>query len=263
VSVNFGPQPWPVIWTCNVETRSPAVTAYAVDAASSILHDLSGGQFGLTTVKLRPCRADCYTSPWPATWPIWSSSWTSGGWTSPWSDWFALTSCGSCEGTCSCGPLPQVELPVVVNSIVEVRVDGSPLVTGAYRLDGSRFLVRTDGQLWPRCNDLEQDDTHVGTWSVTATYGQPVSTLGQLAVGELACELMRAMDGDDCTLPRYVQQIARQGVTISFPDLTKVIERGRLGLRICDMFIQSTNPQGLARRSQTYRVDGRPARRVT
>lgn len=260
MSTNFGPQPWPVIWSCDVSMNSPAATGYAVSAATEILHAMSGRQFGFTTVRLRPCREDCYTSPWPATWPLWGSSWSSAGWVSPFRDWYALPGCGDCAGTCSCGPLPQVKLPGVVDQILEVRVDGSLLVTGSYRLDESRYLVRTDGQAWPRCNNLTLADTETGTWSVTASYGQPVPETGQLAIGELACELLRAMNGEDCMLPRYVTSVARQGVSISFPDLSKL--KGRLGLRLSDLFIATFNPEGLTRRSKVYRVDGHTARRA-
>jgi hypothetical protein len=154
-----------------------------------------------------------------------------------------------------------VRLPGPIESITEVRVDGAVLVTGAYRLDGHDLLVRLDGGAWPRCNDLAQDDTHVGTWSVTAVMGRPVPTIGQLALGELACEFLKALGGEDCRLPRHITQLARQGVTISFPSFTENLGKGLLGLYLTDIFIRSVNPLGLRSRARTYRVDG-PVHRV-
>jgi hypothetical protein len=149
-----------------------------------------------------------------------------------------------------------------VSSIVSVKMDGTPMVTGAYRLDNDHLLVRTDGQKWPRCNDLTKDDTQAGTWSVTALYGQTVPVGGQLAVGELACELMRAMNGEDCRLPTGLQSLARQGVTINFADLGSLMKDGITGFDLVDRFIGSVNPNKLQQRSRVYSVD-RPAHRRT
>ena len=55
--------------------------------------------------------------------------------------WFNLT-CGSCAGGCSCTPVSEVRLPAPVNTIVEVKIDGTPLVSGAYRVDNNRLLVQ-------------------------------------------------------------------------------------------------------------------------
>jgi hypothetical protein len=173
----YGPcASWPAQWgSCSaLSTASPAATGQAVDAATEILHALSGRQFGACTVTLRPCRRDCADAPWGwAEWP--SASYPQpaliGGL------WFNLA-CGSCPGACSCSRLSEVLLPAPIRSITQVKVDGSPLATGAYRVDDARVLVRTDGSEWPRCNDLAKPDTQAGTWSVTATYGQDVPPSG-------------------------------------------------------------------------------------
>jgi hypothetical protein len=250
------PSPWPVLWPeCKaVETASPAATGYAVQAATNILHGLSGRRYGLETVTVRPCRRDCYGWPFPNGWyqweagPVWPVLF--GG------VWMNLT-CGSCQGGCQCTTLQEVLLPGPVASVTEVKVDGVVLASGgsAYQLVDGRVLVRTDGGSWPRCNDLAKPDTAAGTWSVTARYGLAVPTDGQLAVGELACEVLRAMGGEDCSLPRQVTSLARQGVTISFPDPTDLLDKGKLGLVLSDRFIQSVNPHGLQRRARVASPD--------
>jgi hypothetical protein len=153
-------------------------------------------------------------------------------------------------------------LPAPVNEIIEVKVDGAPLVTGAYRVDDNRMLVRVDGESWPHCNDLTKADTEVGTWSVTFTVGQPVPEGGKWAVGELACQLIRAKNGEDCRLPRTVSRLVRQGVTIEFPDMIDLFKNGLTGLYLVDLFVKSVNPAGLVQRSRTYSVDDVLARRA-
>lgn len=263
---DFGPcAAWTPIWTCpdRVSTASPTATGYAVQAATEIVWALSGRQFGTCQVTLRPCRRECYNDQW------WSSSgsiWY-GGITSPWGYpyagpngyWFDL-SCGSCSGTCSCSEVSEVILPSPVYSIVNVKMDGTPMATGAYRVDNNRLLVRLDGQRWPRCNNLAVNDDQPGSWSVTALYGEPVPVGGQLAVGELACEFLRAMAGEDCRLPAGVQSIARQGVTINFPDAGEFLKEGRTGFDLVDRFLAAVNPHHLSQRSRVYSVD-RPMHR--
>lgn len=258
----FGPcAPWTPRWLCDVSCESPVVTAQAVQLATEVVWALSGRQFGLCTVTLRPCKRDCLEGFWPSGWNQWLPGATYpqpaliGG------HWFNLT-CGACGDTCSCIRLSEAILPAPVHRIVEVKVDGAILVTGAYRVDENRFLVRTDGGEWPWCNDLTRADTEVGTWSVTAEFGQDVPEGGAWAVGELACQFINARSGGDCRLPRNVTQLIRQGITMQFPNVVDLFKERVTGLYLVDLFIQTWNPGRLTRRSRTYSVDGQRARRV-
>lgn len=134
-------------------------------------------------------------------------------------------------------------------------IDETPLVTGAYRLDDSRLLVRTDGGEWPICNDLSKNVGEEGTWAITAEYGVPVPEGGAWAVGELACQFIRARNGEDCSLPQTVQTLARQGVTISFPSPAEWYKQGLTGMYLVDTFVRTWNPNGLTRRSTAMSVD--------
>jgi hypothetical protein len=138
--------------------------------------------------------------------------------------------------------------------VTEVKLDGTPMATGAYRLAG-RSLIRTDGFAWPRCNNLALGDDRPGTWSVVALIGEEVPDSGRLAVGELACEISKAAKGVDCRLPPGVTQLVRQGVTIQYPDIGQLLKDGRTGLYLVDMFLASENPHGLSRRARVYDVD--------
>lgn len=253
--------PWDVLWPCAVTCESPMVTAQAVEVATEIVWALSGRQFGLCEVTLRPCRRACTDFPWPGDGTY--NEWAGGSWLSPQlvgGQWFNVV-CGRCTQGCSCTSISEVVLPAPVHSIVQVKIDGIIISGGEYRLDDNRILVRL-GADWPTCNDLNLADTEPDTWSVTARYGVEVPAGGAWAVGELACELIRAMEGEDCRLPRNVTQLVRQGVTLQFPSIQEQLERGLTGLYLVDQFVSVWNPNHLRRRSGVYSVDTPPHRRV-
>lgn len=256
----FGPcESWPVTWVCDVSCESPTVTAQAVELATEVVWALSGRQFGLCEVTLRPCRRDCADFPWPNQPTEWAgTSWLSSALIN--GQWFNIV-CGRCSRGCSCSTISEILLPAPVHSIVEVKIDGAVVSGSEYRLDDNRILVLLDGD-WPSCNDLALPDTEPGTWSVTARYGVEVPTGGSWAVGELACELIRARNGEDCRLPKDVQQLVRQGVTLQFPNILELIDSGKTGLYLVDQFIATWNPHGLKRRSGVYSVDNPPHRRT-
>ena len=261
MTTEYGPcNDWPVTWTCQIPTDQLATTGTAVAAATEILWALSGRQFGTCDVTIRPCRRSCANAPWG-----WHEIFPGSSWLQPVlyaGQWYNIV-CGNCSGDdCSCNVVSEITLPAPATQIVQVKVDGITLLPGEYRLDGNRYLVRL-GEMWPLCNDLNRDDTETGTWSVTARYGRTVPEGGALAIGELACEINKAIHGADCRLPRQVSQLARQGVTITFPDTTSLFKLGRTGLYLTDMFIAAWNPDGLRAPSRVYSVDRPRSRRVT
>jgi hypothetical protein len=255
--------PWPVRWTCaEVDTQSPAATGIAALAATQILDGLSGNQFGLTSHVLRPCRRACLPTGWTL------EPW--GGWGYPYptldAGVFVNLGCGSCHGDCACATLQEAELPGQVYDVTEVKVDGVVVSGSGWRLDrhpkvAGTLLVRIDGGAWPTCQNLTLADG-AGTWLVTARYGQPVPEIASLAVGELACEFLKGMDGQDCRLPREVVSLARQGVTLQFPDAVALARDGFLGLVMCDRFLQAVNPLRRQRKVRVVSPDRPGIRRV-
>jgi hypothetical protein len=245
---------WTPIWCCDL-LDTAAVTGTALQAATEVLWALSGRQFDSCNVEIWPCRRECMTDL-PGGW----NSWTGGTWTYPQpaliaGTWFNLT-CGSCVGECSCTALSQVELPMPVLNVIEVRMDGVALIPNVdYRLDDGRFLTRLGGEDWPWCNDLSQLEGE-GTWSVTLTIGKDVPVMGQMAVGELACEFAKACLGDDeCRLPKTVQQLTRQGVSLTFIDPNQLFENGLTGLYFADLFINAVNPKRNMAPAKVYNLD--------
>ncbi|HET6479881.1 MAG TPA: hypothetical protein VFG35_07570 [Actinoplanes sp.] len=261
--------PWDPIWCCDLTAQSPVTTGFALQAASDILYQLSGQRFGLCTLTVRPCRRSCGGDDGPfngGQWWEWGSYGAGAGlWPVPWlynGAWMNLT-CGGCFGTCSCTPLSEAILPSPVHSVQEVKVDGVVLTPGTdYHVDDFRKLVRLGGQSWPICQDFTKADTQTDTWSVTFTVGEEVPAAGKLAVGELACEIVKACSGQACAIPKNATQVTRQGITIDFPTFTDLLERGLLGLRWTDTFIATYNPNRLRAVPMVYDVDGTDFRRV-
>jgi hypothetical protein len=252
---------WPVTWTCDLDTLNPAVTGTAVSMATETLWALTGMRFGLCEVTLRPCASSCFDGGF---YDDFGPPWTASSYPQPaliGGLWYNLT-CGSCPGSCSCSEVSEVRLPAPVYEIVEVLIDGAVLASSAYRLDNNRIVVRTDGERWPSCNDLSKDDNETGTWSITARFGEPLPDGAELAMGQLACEIAKAAAGGDCKLPAGIQQLVRQGVTISYPDVGELFRQGRTGLYLVDMFVATWNPSGLRQRSRVYSVDRPSVRRA-
>lgn len=261
----FGPcAAWEPIWCVDLPTSASEISGHAVQMATEILWARSGMKFDQCTLTIRPCRQDCWGGgefPYGGFWWQMGTLYPQPALIN--GNWYNLT-CGSCTGDCSCATLSEILLPGPVTAINEVKVDGVALDSTDYRLDDWRKLVRLDGELWPLCNNLNLDDDEEGTWSVTLTYGVPVPTSGRMAVGELAYQLILACLGDSCCLlPYNVQQIARQGVTIKYPDVSDLfgMDRqgrvtNRIGLQYCDLFLDAVNPYGLRQSSQVYAIDG-------
>jgi hypothetical protein len=258
---------------CTEYDALDTITKTAVlQAAVDYLWNWSGRRFGVCPVVIRPCRESCFDGnttyrghgrgmgypglPWYGGYGL--SPALIGG------EWFNLPCGGSCSGPCSCGPIEQVDLGGGVDSINSVTVNGIELAESAYRLDNSRYLVRTDGGSWPDCQDMASDPMDAGSNSFAVSYniGLQVPAGGQLAAGALACELAKAMCGSaSCKLPQRVQRIARQGVEIMFDDMETMWSRGGTGIFLVDSWLASVNVS--RRGGRVASVDWKPTRRTT
>src|SRR6478752_3133294 len=249
-------EPWPALWTgCSLPTGAAAVTGNALEAASEVLWAMSGRRFSRCPTTLRPCRESCNDGRFYDTTDWWNWG---GGWPRPrfFQGVWTNVMCGQCLDDCSCSFVSKVRLPMPVASVTNVTIDGVVLPPTAYQLYDYHTLIRQDGGEWPWCNDLSKPLGQVGTWSITVEVGEPVPVLGQWAVAELATEFVKAMLCDaSCQLPAPVQQLSRQGVSMTFLDPNEVFANGRLGLRFPDMFLSTFNPDGLRAPARVYSVD--------
>jgi hypothetical protein len=221
------------------------------DMATDYLWNWTGKALGTCEVTVQPCRTDCrdgvntFTGGGP------------GGFNAPWTPvlvqgtWMNIT-CGRCGDRCGCGGA-TLRLPGPIVSVEGVSEDGEALSTDAYHVEGRRVLVRDDGKPWPACG-LE----------VTYTRGTPVPVGGQVAAGVLAMELaLAACASDKCRLPKRVQTVTRQGVTIAMLDAFDDVDKGHTGIWIVDSWIASVTRSPVQARVLSPDKPRSPVRRRT
>lgn len=137
-------------------------------------------------------------------------------------------------------------------TLADVELDPS-----AWRLDGWRYLVRLDGTAWPIPLD-PTDPNDPDRMAVAHWYGKAVPPLGVLAAAEMSCEILKYLHDDKaCRLPKKVQSISRQGMTVQLigESLIDLLSKGWTGLSLCDLFIRTVNPGRLSRGARIYRAD--------
>jgi hypothetical protein len=267
VPIQTGPCAWPLQpdccsdWTATPAKFPDAVKLYARTMAAKLMWALSGRRYGLCEITVRPCRkAMCSGAP-------------TNGWWSAEQPWFPMinrrgvwvNSCGCAGGSdCGCGSEEIVWLPGPVQSIAEVLVDGVVIDPSAYRVWDWHKLQRTDGGMWPACQDFDADPNEVGSFVVTYQRGiEPPDEVGCLT-GVLACEIAKMCVSDkSCRLPRNVTNVSRQGVSMDFPTLESVLKAKRTGIPEVDMWLAVENPDGLANDSVVWSPDRARARRRT
>ena len=251
------------------QEEADAVFQNCVNMAAEILYALSGRQFGLCEITVRPCRKACCDPCQDG--PRWTPVLQDGQWIN--------VSCNSCGDSCSCPNVCEIALPGPVDSITEIRVDGQVLPPSAYRIDNRRYLVALERPVldeegnptgeserfcWPTCQDMTAPATEPNTWEVTYLRGLPIPEAGRRALAELACELCLAcLNDSSCRLPKRVTTITRDGVTMALLDPQTFISEGLTGLYGVDLWIRSVNPRGLPRQAAILSPDMKNMRRTT
>lgn len=228
------------------------------EMAATYLWDWTGRKFGECTVTIRPCRQECAQGQST----FWGGS--GGARSTPYypviiqGKWYNIT-CGTCGDDCGCGSTPALRLPGPITAIEDITIDGVTLDPSAYRVDNHRLVVRTDGGRWPTCQDMSAADGDPDTWSITYTRGTRVPKGGQVAAAVLAAELAKAACGDKtCGLPRRVQTVTRQSVTVAVLDAFDDIDKGHTGIWLIDSWIASVVQR--PRRMRVYSPDRLPPR---
>lgn len=139
---------------------------------------------------------------------------------------------------CGCSGAAELVIPGGLTAVSSITIDGAVLAPGAYVVLDGRRIVRVDGKPWPCCQPLSTPADSAGSWSVTYTAGEAPPETGVVAAIELAGEIAKFLGGDTtCRLPRRLQTITRQGVTMALVDTQDFLDKGRLGLPMCDYFL--------------------------
>lgn len=246
---------------------SPEIQATATAWAVGILDGLTGRQFSQCPVLVRPCGKRCGWYGGYLTYPVDSAQASGLGapWMVPYIGAGGVWRNCMCGGSCTCRARCEAHLSGPIAEIIEVKVDGLVIDPAAYRLDYDRgpVLVRTDGECWPECQDMNLSDDEPDTFSVQYQPGVPLPLIGQIAAGELACQFAKACAGDgDCTLPRQLQSLSRNGVQVEIVDPNLLMENGLTGYPNVDLFVKTVNPRRLARGPRVLSPDIHPPRRT-
>lgn len=255
-----GPCDWPINTDCCPTWDSyPAELQDAATAwATQILDALTGRQFAQCPVNYRPCGPRCEFGSGYFTWPVGAPANGAGfPWMTPFIDAGVWRNCG-CAGGCSCRASHEVPFPTPVAEVIEVNIDGVELDSSAYRLDiyrGAPVLVRTDGEPWPQCQDMDADADEAGAFVIVYRPGKMLPLAGEIAAGELACEFAKLCTGGDCVLPQQLASMSRNGVEIQVSDPTELLGQGLTGIANVDMWIRAVNPYRRAQPSRVYSPD--------
>jgi hypothetical protein len=162
--------------------------------------------------------------------------------------------CGTPQ--CSCTRLCEILLPGPVAALVEVSLDGALLPLSYFRVDNGYRIVRTDGDCWPSCQNLDAPLGAAGTLGITYVPGIVPDAAGLWAAGVLACEFVKACNptsGAKCRLPASVTTIARQGLTMTLS--TGMFEGNMTGIREVDAYLVAINPNGLRQPPMVWSPD--------
>jgi hypothetical protein len=260
---------WPVDWGCADQTwldeLDATVKARSEAMATQVLRSLTAYQVGGCPIVVRPCSVGCGGGSYTQAPVAGGDHGALGGQVGQWwphieAGQWVNTACG-CTTACSCTYVPEVLLPAPVGGIVSVTIDGATLDPSAYRVDDGNRLVRTDGEAWPKCQDMAAPAGEVGTFAVTYFNGALVDGLGAWIAGILAVEFAKACTGGKCRLPSGVQTISRLGVTMEIP--SGMFSNGTTGIREVDAWLATWNPYAAKMPSQVWSPDVRVARRPT
>lgn len=242
--VGAGGCEWPVDYAdcgpCDALASMPVSGQERVEEmATEFLWRWTERQFGTCEGTIRPCRQDCTEGVSTYGRPPAGARWTPvlvGG------TWYNLGCGAGCRDKCGCGSWGSTMLfEQPVYDVTSVQVDGEYLDPSAYRVDNHRKLVRQDGGRWPFCQDMGKPLGGPDTWAVTFLVGSPVPVGGQVAAGKLACEFAKALCGDaSCALPKRVQSVTRQGVTVAMMlDTFEDLDQGKTGIWLVDSWVAS------------------------
>lgn len=205
----------------------------AVSLAGDVLWALSGRQFGVCAVSVRPCPVSPHPGGYGGPVTSYVLSWEGYGWVN--------VPC-ACVGRCERSGPRAVHLPGPVRAVDRVVVAGVEVDPSGYILEDN-VLYRV-GQPWPSQN-LGVPLGEPGTWSVDYQRGQPVPDGVDRLTGILAREFHASCSGDKCRLPRTVTNVSRQGVTYQVHNPQDIYNNGKTGLPEIDTWLAAVNPQAL------------------
>lgn len=152
-----------------------------------------------------------------------------------------LCSPGCCGCTYEFIPLAG-SYPVI--DVAEVKIDGVTVPDTAYRVDEYARLVRTDGEHWPRSQNLNRDPDAAPpasdrTFVIRYVVGRAIPEDLEYAAALLAGELKRACGGSTGScLPDRVTNVVRDGVSFDLVDAAEIAQGSTFGVPMIDAILK-------------------------
>lgn len=230
---------------CPGEGDDQELMSDALMGATMILYNLTGQQWaGASSDVIRPTADE---APGLDAWyPYDGYSGVSGrAGMYAWPGMFGMCGCNRVS-TCGGFSVSEITLPGwPAITVTEVKIDGAVLSSAHYKLQDRRRLVYRPQagetrQGWPCCQDVTLDVDRPGTWQVSYTWGVSPPPFWKDMAAMLGCQLYVAMvpaRNGECRLPKRIQSITRQGVTIAVIDNYDVFAKGLTGLPEIDLAI--------------------------
>lgn len=226
----------------------------AITAAQEWLWAKSGRQFGVCEITVRPTSEQfiaCDTPWWGNRLRHYGGMFISSTGYNFWNGMW----CGCHVGdnyvqASSCGSTPAISLGYApIQEVTAVTIDGVVLDPALYTVVDGEYLLRTDGQLWPCCQQRQLPLGQPGTWSVALRYGPPVPALGNLATRALARFLLSLCPDGNCSVASQATSLTRQGMVVEMADPALVFTDGHTGIPEVNAFVDAYNPNQLQQRS--------------
>lgn len=219
---------------CNCPGDAPKeAVEWALQQSTNILYRLSGRRWpGICEATVVPCGCPNTDPGLPYPWRTGSGQWVN-------------RVCGCAGSGSGCDGYQQTTLGTrMLIDVTSVTIGGTVVDPAAYTVHEGRYLVRTDGGVWPCCSR---------DWQVAFRYGRRPPIDGKRAAAEYATELVKAcMPNQRCSLPQRVQTITRDGAPMTILDPFTFLQDGKLGLLNVDTWLMSVNPAQLQRRGTVW-----------
>lgn len=137
---------------------------------------------------------------------------------------------------------------------ISILVDGAALDPSRWEIVDKQIVIRTDGGIFPACQNLKIATTEVGTCQVTYSRGTAVPAAGIQAAITLAAEFAKSLGfvTGECRLPERIKTITRQGVSAIAIDPLDIIRLGGTGIVSVDLWLIAVNPKSLRRRASVH-----------
>lgn len=230
---------WPITWPASVDQTNldPNIKLLCEVYASACMTALTLHRVGGNPVTIMPAPRHRLSGRW--------------SWGTTFDGEYPLgtfyPSATALLGSLGLWEVEAIDLPGPVAAVHEVTINGAVLDPAAYRIENGRYLVRLDGDTWPRCEAS-------ANFTVTYLNSHPVDQMGSIAAGVMAAEWLKLLNSDKkCRLSATATSINRQGITMEltrgmFPD-------GVTGIPEIDAYLMLFNPFGLKVAPRVYSPD--------